>query len=143
MAARIAQHSSARMGYETNRAPHPPAAGGRRACIAHTWSCTSVPRLSSSTRCRPAAPGISLQLSTLSEPSALPRCFYTILFGLLSYAAPFVSAIPKLRYILVGAVSLQEPDSISCMHAPRQSEVTHAAPGRAIRRCMRIRPSGS
>jgi len=60
------------LGLETNRAPLPQAAAGR-ACIAHSRACTSVSRQSSSTRCRPTAPGISLQFLSFHLSSLLCR----------------------------------------------------------------------
>jgi hypothetical protein len=94
---------------ETNRAPLPPAAAGR-ACIAHSRACTSVPRLSSSTRCRPAAPGISLQFLSFHLSPLLCRA---VLYSVWTSVIPqrlFISPVfVLLRYIhiLVAVVSLQ------------------------------------
>lgn len=116
-------------GCETNRAPHPPAAGGR-ACIAHHRALYQRPQTrlqvlyalqARRARLFPAAP--LLHLSPLPCRAAL---------------YPFVAPLPIPQRLLPAlspncatcsprAVSLQEPDSISCMHALRRSELTLAA----------------
>jgi hypothetical protein len=58
--------------------------------------CTSVPRLLFKYALQARRARLSLQAPFPSELTALPRCFCTILFGPLSYAASFVSAVPAV-----------------------------------------------
>ncbi|KAF2854038.1 hypothetical protein T440DRAFT_266624 [Plenodomus tracheiphilus IPT5] len=117
MAARIAQHTpgvAGKLGLRNKQGPSPASCGRPRLHRTHRpCRVRTSPYFSSSTRCRPApVPAALCSICALY----LAALLYTISSGLLSYAAPFVSAIPKLRYLLVGAVSLQEPES-HFMHA--------------------------
>jgi hypothetical protein len=117
------------LGLETNRAPLPQAAAGR-ACIAHSRACTSVPRLSSSTRCRPAAPGISLQFLSFHLSLLLCRAvlYYSVWTSvipqrLLSAQSPCCCGTYTSSSLLF---RFKVQVIISCMHVSARPKVTSA-----------------
>jgi len=144
MAAGIALHKPGVLGDETNRAPQPASCGRPRLHRMHRalyqrpqtslQVCAEGPP-------RQAFPCSPLQPSAPFALAALPRCTVPILLHFLSYTVPFVSAIPGLRSIFFGAVSLQEPEPYllhACTLPARGHPRRHGRP--TTLRCMRIRP---